>query len=423
MSRNYKVVCLFPFRLCILCIDLSLLSSLLYYFNQLTHIAMLFSSLPSYSPSKRMCSLTWHSSAPQDEALAIVLLVISFVIPTLVLISVYTGVFRVAKRAACGVAPQQIATIASFATRAAAVEPSSISATDNVTRVQQGGSLFPMKPLINVQQATPSCSTGNVIHAARACPSPSNNYENEDSGIKTNSYPSISEGKHRKGISNRQKKGYNPKTLECDFPCGCRPNLHPRISPLNEEARQEARVQALQCHGKTHSRCALSCTQSWTASNSPSAACYKVRPSHVKAFKTLLVIVFTHFFLWCPFFVCQLYELSQHRMLSLSLDAAVTWLSFLSYAVNPCLYGCLNRGIRGELVRQLSHVQYLCCCYLFSTDDHQGRSSVRCGWRVPCKPRAAETSSECGNTGDQPGAAGAESFLQFLQRTRAEDEC
>ncbi|RUS86017.1 hypothetical protein EGW08_006229 [Elysia chlorotica] len=399
-----------------------------------------------YSPSKRMCSLTWHSPAPQDESVSALILLVSFAIPTLVLITVYTGVFRVARKAARGVAPQPIATIASFPARprsqappTAAAYPASDTNSCNSMHVSEAintSSQFQMKPFINVQQATPSCSTANMTHtqimrvSPRPIPSssPGKDCDDRDSGIKTDSYLSMSprsgskNGRHVSSIE--QKESYRLKIFECNFPYGCRSNPHPKIPPSKRESlqshlRTQANISALRRQLWTDSPS----TQSWNVSHSVKTAGYKLRPSHAKAFKTLLAIVLTHLFLWCPFFVCQLHQLRTHRPLAISLDVAVTWLSFLSYAVNPCLYGCLNRGIREELTRHLSHAQLACCCYVIGSTDGRGGALWRCGCRVPCQPRVPETSSDCEDEReDQHGDGAAESFFQFLQRTQGDED-
>ena len=387
-------------------------------------------SVTSYSASKRMCSLAWHSDAHIDEALVIGLVVISFIIPTIVLITVYTGVFRVAKRAACGVAPQHIATIASFPSRAAVVDESSLSAPDLAQEMRQmsgdAGNTFPMKPFIKIQGASPTCSVGNVTNIARACSNPVEACENEDSGIRSDSHLSVSPKSKRKPVNSLMSRQQNQEnnllsSLHCVVPCGCRHGVRPKIHPVRDESMstRQKQLQTITEPLENNSRIDSSHVSSWLASHSPSTVGYKVKPSHVKAFKTLLAIVLTHLLLWCPFFVCQLHELSYHKALSFPLDAAVTWLSCVSYAVNPCLYGCLNRGIREELVRHLSYVQDMCCCYLFNANnDAQGRSALQCGCRIPCRPRSAEESSECDDNGMDGGPGGAESFFQFLQRTQ-----
>ncbi|GFS26078.1 class a rhodopsin g-protein coupled receptor gpr5ht4 [Elysia marginata] len=368
-----------------------------------------------------MCSLAWHSEQLKDQAVVVVVLIIAFLIPTLVLISAYTRVFRVAKRAACGVAPQQVATLTTFPDLTpAAAGQSPLSATDQAGRLQARDNLFPLKPSIQIHGASPSRSADHVPDVLRAN---SRGRDNEDSGIRTDSRPSISPQHNDKAARINSQR--HLKSVQCKIPCICRPDLLRKISPVDEDSvnhQLQHQTRLGEADYPRNGRATSPIAPSRTALHSPSAIpTYKVRPSHVKAFKTLLAIVLTHLLLWSPFFACQLHALAHHKNLAFPLDATVTWLSYVSYAVNPCLYGCLNRGVREELVRHLGYMNYLCCCY-FSSKVDQGRTSLRCGFHVPCKPRPSPHSSEDGEEAGGAGEGGAESFFQFLQRTQADGE-
>lgn len=133
----------------------------------------------------------------------------------------------------------------------------------------------------------------------------------------------------------------------------------------------------------------------------------KLKASHMKAFKTLMIIVLSYFTLWSPYFVCEIHGLSREQFASPAVELVATWLSFASYAANPCLYGLMNRVIREELSQFLKCVLRCCVCCSCVCQDR--------GCRCTCKPPSDNDEDDdfC------PG--GAESFYQFLQRTQASD--
>ncbi|XP_008317939.1 probable G-protein coupled receptor [Cynoglossus semilaevis] len=104
-----------------------------------------------------------------------------------------------------------------------------------------------------------------------------------------------------------------------------------------------------------------------------------------KAALTLVVIVGQFLICWLPYFVFHLHlTLQAQTSVRRDLEQAVTWLAYSSFAVNPFLYGLLNRQIREELCKIVR------CCY-----------STRPVEVVICSP----------------GVSGHENFLQFLHRT------
>ena len=105
---------------------------------------------------------------------------------------------------------------------------------------------------------------------------------------------------------------------------------------------------------------------------------------HLKAIKTLLIITGLFFLLWGPCFCLQLYGVSRGYIpASHTWETLAVWLGFTSFAVNPCVYGILNRSIREELSTISQSILQFC----------------RRGRQEPCEP------------------LGNEDFLQFLDRT------
>ena len=71
---------------------------------------------------------------------------------------------------------------------------------------------------------------------------------------------------------------------------------------------------------------------------------------HLKAIKTLLIITGLFFLLWGPYFCLQLYGVSRGYIPDAhTWETLAAWLGFSSFAVDPCVYGILNRSIREEL--------------------------------------------------------------------------
>ena len=106
--------------------------------------------------------------------------------------------------------------------------------------------------------------------------------------------------------------------------------------------------------------------------------------SHWKAAKTLTCITLTFLFLWGPHFIFNLYIATGSGVNLRSVLAPIfLWLGYTSFAINPVIYGLLNRTIREAL---------------YSTFE-QLRASV------------------AGKTEEPPEIPGDEDFFQFLERT------
>ena len=75
-----------------------------------------------------------------------------------------------------------------------------------------------------------------------------------------------------------------------------------------------------------------------------------------KAVKTLVFIMSAYMALWGPYFLANFYAVfNGHLGGSGKFEMAVTWLGYASFAINPFIYGWMNRAVREELlVRFLS---------------------------------------------------------------------
>ena len=109
-----------------------------------------------------------------------------------------------------------------------------------------------------------------------------------------------------------------------------------------------------------------------------------------KAVRTVLLITGMFILLWGPSFVVNVVGIlctSVHRRHVT--ESVTTWLGYLSFAINPCIYGWLNRTIREEALKTI----------------HQFR---------PCSKSSSPESDVSNGPPDQNNV---ENFLEFLERT------
>ena len=119
---------------------------------------------------------------------------------------------------------------------------------------------------------------------------------------------------------------------------------------------------------------------------------------HLKAAKTLLLLLAAYAVLWGPYFILHLHGVSL-GLEEAPGELAALWLGFGSFAVNPFLYGWMNKAIREELIalhRRLCCSRWrccMCCCCC-------------------CPQGSREQTAE-----DLLQGPSNEDFLQFLERT------
>ena len=127
-------------------------------------------------------------------------------------------------------------------------------------------------------------------------------------------------------------------------------------------------------------------SQNASGSTSTATKSLSSRFPTLKAVKTLLLITVLFLALWGPYFIVHLYAVLYGLPVTYrdALELTVTWLGFTSYALNPFLYGWLNKTLREELLNGVSQ-----CCASFRPNN-----------------RVSEL-----------GMGNNENFLEFLERT------
>ncbi|XP_041350410.1 G-protein coupled receptor 61-like [Gigantopelta aegis] len=109
---------------------------------------------------------------------------------------------------------------------------------------------------------------------------------------------------------------------------------------------------------------------------------------HLKAIKTLIIIFSSFLLLWGPYFVLHAYgAITGYVARRATSELVTTWLGYTTFAVNPLLYGWMNRAIRQELI---AFYQNDVCFCLHAAGPPPGHSDA---------PREHED------------------FIQFLERT------
>lgn len=114
--------------------------------------------------------------------------------------------------------------------------------------------------------------------------------------------------------------------------------------------------------------------------------------SQLKAIKTLMLIMAMYVILWGPYFVIHLQgTILGHLDVPDNIELMTMWFGYSSFAINPFVYGCLNRTIREELTIFL---RKLFCCHSAHTDEdvqvRPGESFYQFLDRTTCKGRTAQ---------------------------------
>ncbi|XP_046334744.1 probable G-protein coupled receptor [Haliotis rufescens] len=83
---------------------------------------------------------------------------------------------------------------------------------------------------------------------------------------------------------------------------------------------------------------------------------------HFKAVKTLIVILTAYIVLWGPYFILHIHGAVFGSVVQRqTMEILTTWLGYVSFALNPFLYGWMNRTIREEL-QSLYRLLFCCMC-------------------------------------------------------------
>ncbi|XP_059171802.1 G-protein coupled receptor 61-like [Physella acuta] len=357
-----------------------------------------------YRPSRRMCSFYLQAENTGDKAFVAIIFLVSFLIPTVILLTMYAGIFRVAKKAATVISPSQSGPSCDPVTR--------VNMDDRIFAIthaqnNHGNPLPRETPRVNVQDVSANGSEAilnNQIYFRRL--------SIEDSGIRTAEITDTMSANSCNNNDNDEERKPTKGRLDIDKANKLKLNCAGRKADSYHTSRTAGREQT--------SSSALNITSAHIPlHNQPHTS--KTRPSHSKAFKTLMIIVVSYVILWGPYFACLLHDFTCGRSASQVLELLTTWLSFASYAVNPVLYGCMNRMIREELFRLWNSFWNFCCCCQCLCCSSRGEAWIV--FQIPCRRKHADTSETpeviVGGEDELPG--GAESFYQFLQRTQASD--
>ena len=105
-------------------------------------------------------------------------------------------------------------------------------------------------------------------------------------------------------------------------------------------------------------------------------------PDTFKSLKVLTIIMGMFVILWGPHFVVHVYGACSGAEISPTTERVTCWIGFATVALNPMIYGWMNRNIRDEI---LSNIQRMRTC--------------------------------CKETEEEPDFGSAEDFFQFLERT------
>lgn len=371
--------------------------------------------LLSYNPATRACDYTSQENTTSGGTFVIIIFIISFLVPSLVMIIMYVNIFRVARKAAATVGPRPRCTNAVNSGNAVKTVPA--STRQSIFTISRPTAPTNIRTQISQSEIQRIVSVNNSEYSKRAL-SEENSIPTEINSIRPgdlikseplkvapdNKCDSKQEGTYqgKLWLHNHLHRGKG----HCTFLCVCcRPEHAGDRSFNNSESR--AQTPDPNFIPTIHTTEAGAPTIPKDISVEVSTAAGKVRTSHAKALRTLMIIVVTHLILWAPYFVCQVYQLTQGRTVSQVTEIIIIWLSFLSYTTNPCLYGLMNRTIREELGQLLKTAcRWTCCC-----SCSQGGVT----WRRPCHSPPTDIENEEGGCGE------GENFFQFLQRTQASD--
>ncbi|PVD24359.1 hypothetical protein C0Q70_14840 [Pomacea canaliculata] len=125
--------------------------------------------------------------------------------------------------------------------------------------------------------------------------------------------------------------------------------------------------------------------------------------THIKPAKTVLLMVVPFILLWGPLFVMNLNGVLGGSLAGIPyLLLAAQWMGYSSFALNPFLFGWMNKSIRKELVALLWLLRLYCCCCCSccpeqgSQENEDMQQDERPEMQVPCRE---------------------ENFMEFLERT------
>lgn len=377
----------------------------------------------SFRPPKRICSFNWLGGSSHEQIFVIFIFTASFLLPSLILITMYVGIFQVARKAASTVRPHPCRT----ATMETDLEVGAPAADPVAT---QNGCIFSISKPDKVSSNLPAINVQNIVSCNNSENSITKNlsdypFSTTDSCVRTaevvnhctsthllspinNNAIKIDKDCNQKSVESEEQQQQQRRKKTCSkFLCIC--NKAGTSRPVSSILTSVCDHAPAESPAETRDLRTNCISDPKSTQVHPDTG--KVKATHMKAFKTLMIIVVSYFILWSPYFVCLLYDLTHKKAAPAAMELLFTWISFASYAANPCLYGLMNRIIREELSQLLKCVFSCCCCCELG---HGGR-----GCRRPCQKVADDSDIDDGD--DEVCLGGGESFYQFLQRTQASD--
>ncbi|XP_055881496.1 G-protein coupled receptor 61-like [Biomphalaria glabrata] len=396
-------------------------------------VSLVVASLPllgintyRFRPSRRSCSYNWQGGSPSGTAFILLVFLISFLLPSIVLLSMYAGIFRVAKKAATVITPN-----------ANGISLSPVRS--HVISSQQEDALFTVSGKFGIKLNTvshdvipPRLKITEVSHDS--LPFDANDFSRrlsvEDSGIRTADFTDAMSA-HSLFTFNNNDRLNDVQCVNANYNQELTPSVHfidEDARPLSETSRRVVSDTQPSTTAHPISETIYITNSEQTEASIPSPVfpnTNRVKSGHIKAFKTLMIIVVSYLVQWGPYFACLLHELSFGQGASEVLELIVSWLSYSSYAVNPVLYGCMNRQIREELTQLLTSAWRCCCCYFACPcSSKSSRRGSSCFEPQRHKHSERNRSRELRKPMQEVDviAGEAESFYQFLQRTQDSDE-
>ncbi|CAG5130808.1 unnamed protein product [Candidula unifasciata] len=356
----------------------------------------------SYQPAKRTCTYTSQEHSSPGSTFVILIFVTSFIIPSLIMVVMYVSVFRVARKAAATVRPQSKPDNGIKTECTATRQPIysiSIHSAQRSTKTNPSPRDIQRVFTLNDSEYSKNIYCNENCTYTEGYSSHPAEITNNESSLQL---PPQDKYDNKQGQTCQAKiwshEHVHQGKVRCQFLCVCCRKQRSIISVPHVRSPDSQLIPTV------HQTEAVAEIGAKDNSHGVSFAMRKVKASHVKALRTLMIIVVSHLIVWVPYFACQIYELASGQMVPQVTGIIVTWLSFTSYTANPCLYGLMNRTIREELGQLLKTTcVWGCCCSC---------SNGVVTWRRPCRYPPAD---------EESGSGEGENFYQFLQRTQASD--
>nr|KAG5708501.1 hypothetical protein BaRGS_026228 [Batillaria attramentaria] len=352
------------------------------------------------------CSFTWKEGSA-NEAYVVIVATLCFVVPGLVLLAMYVGIFRVAKDAATKVCPVSGASLHRVGGTLGSFAPAGVVTGQYPVVTVPGVPASPRAPVPTIAASNgsvPGCRTITMpTTTLQAC--------SEAPPVVTDSVRTFPSGENglvtlpSQTLPSSQETAHNPIIITVNNTSREGPGQPAIVTASFTEAGASKYV-STNCTsgpgegGSSHGTGSRGSDSSVLVStdvsdvSTPRFSVNTLKPlrGHLKAAKTLLILMAAYTLLWGPFFVLHVHGVINEQFEAKETTEMVAlWLGFGSFAVNPFLYGWMNKAIREELISLYRRLFCSWCC---------------------CK--------RCGDQAEEDDLLGPpdEDFFQFLERTR-----